>query len=134
MHWCQKLPRPSWLAARRPFFSLVGMVLRELGYKVQEAANGEEALRFLDENSGLKIDLLITDLVMPHMGGKELAARLKITHPDTMVLFMSGYTGELIIRQGELEPGTTFIQKPFVPSVLARKVREILDNRKKPRR
>jgi PAS domain S-box-containing protein len=113
---------------------LVGMVLRELGYKVQEAANGEEALRFLDENSGLKIDLLITDLVMPHMGGKELAARLKITHPDTMVLFMSGYTGELIIRQGELEPGTTFIQKPFVPSVLARKVREILDNRKKPRR
>jgi CheY-like chemotaxis protein len=110
------------------------MVLRELGYKVQEAANGEEALRFLDENSGLKIDLLITDLVMPHMGGKELAARLKITHPDTMVLFMSGYTGELIIRQGELEPGTTFIQKPFVPSVLARKVREILDNRKKPRR
>jgi CheY-like chemotaxis protein len=73
-------------------------------------------------------------MVMPHMGGKELAARVKVSHPDTRILFMSGYTGEFVIRQGELEPGTAFLQKPFVPSVLARKVREILDGRKKTRR
>ena len=113
---------------------LVGMVLRELGYKVQEAANGEEALRVLEKKGKQKLDLLITDLVMPHMGGKELAARVLAAHPETTVLFMSGYTGEFVIRQGELEPGTAFLQKPFVPSVLARKVREILDNRKKARR
>ena len=113
---------------------MVGMVLRELGYKVQEAANGEEALRILEENGKQKIDLLITDLVMPRMGGKELAARVQAAHPNTKILFISGYTGELVIRQGELEPGTAFLQKPFVPSVLARKVREILDGRKKARR
>jgi CheY-like chemotaxis protein len=108
---------------------LVGTVLRELGYKVQEAGNGEEALRVIEQNGGQKIDLLITDLVMPHMGGKELAAHMQAAYPDTKILFMSGYTGEFIIQQGELEPGTAFLQKPFVPSVLARKVREMLDSR-----
>ena len=113
---------------------LICMVLRDLGYKIQEAANGEEALRVIETSGKRKIDLLITDLVMPHMGGKELAARMRATHPNAGILLISGYTGEFIIQQGELEPGTTFLQKPFLPSVLARKVREILDDRKKTRR
>ncbi len=113
---------------------LICMVLRDLGYKIQEAANGEEALRVIEASGKRKIDLLITDLVMPHMGGKELAARMRATHPNAGILLISGYTGEFIIQQGELEPGTTFLQKPFLPSVLARKVREILDDRKKTRR
>jgi PAS domain S-box-containing protein len=113
---------------------MVGMVLRELGYKVHEAANGEEALLVIERNGKQNIDLLITDLVMPRMGGKELASRMQVSHPKTKILFISGYTGELVVRQGELAPDTDFLQKPFVPSVLARKVREILDGRKKARR
>ena len=113
---------------------MVGMVLRGLGYTVHEAANGEEALLVIKQSGKQNIDLLITDLVMPHMGGRELASRMQVSHPKTKILFISGYTGELVVRQGELDPGTAFLQKPFVPSVLARKVREILDGRKKARR
>jgi len=112
---------------------MVGMVLRELGYTVHEAANGEEALLVIEQTGKQNIDLLITDLVMPRMGGKELAARMQASHPKTKILFISGYTGELVISQGELDPGTDFLQKPFVPSVLARKVREILGGRKRNR-
>ena len=93
-----------------------------------------EALLVIEQSGKQNIDLLITDLIMPRMGGKELAARMQVSHPKTKILFISGYTGELIIRQGELDPCTDFLQKPFIPSILARKVREILDGRKKARR
>jgi CheY-like chemotaxis protein len=106
---------------------LVVRVLRELGYTLIEAANGEEALHIVQEQDDKKINLLLTDVVMPQMGGKELADQLKIPQPDIKVLFISGYTDDAIVRHGVLEPGTNFLQKPFSPSALTHKVREVLD-------
>jgi signal transduction histidine kinase/ActR/RegA family two-component response regulator len=100
-------------------------VLRQLGYTVLEATDGADALRVAGEYSGA-IDLLLTDVVMPQLGGAALAERLRETHPRLKVLFMSGYTDHTIIRHSLLEPGVTFLQKPFAPELLARKVREAL--------
>jgi two-component system cell cycle sensor histidine kinase/response regulator CckA len=102
-------------------------VLQGQGYMVLEASNGEEALRVVQEHAGENIHLLLTDVVMPHMGGKELADQLKILHPDIKVLYTSGYTDNAIVNHGILEPGTNFLQKPFSPEALAQKVREVLD-------
>jgi two-component system cell cycle sensor histidine kinase/response regulator CckA len=74
------------------------------------------------------IHLLLTDLVMPLMGGRDLAKRLRGMGRDIKVLYMSGYTDDSAIRQGELERGTNFIQKPFTPDSLSRKVRDVLDS------
>ncbi len=101
-------------------------VLRENGYKLLEAANGDDALRMAQVYAG-KIHLLLTDVVMPQMGGKELAGRLKTIQPNIKVLFTSGYTDNAIVRHGVLEPGSNFLQKPFSPVTLAQKVREVLD-------
>ncbi len=101
-------------------------VLRENGYNLLEAANGNEALRMAQEYAG-EIHLLLTDVVMPQMGGKELADRLKPLRPDIKVLFTSGYTDNAIVHHGVLEPGIDFLQKPFSPETLAQKVREVLD-------
>ena len=103
-------------------------LLRAKGYSVIEAGNGEEALRVASQKRDNPIALLLTDVVMPEMGGKELAERFHATQPDTKVLFCSGYTQEAIDRNGELEPGTAFLQKPFTPLVLANKIREVLEN------
>jgi CheY-like chemotaxis protein len=97
------------------------------GYKVLEAANGEEALRVAQENIGEKIHLLLTDVVMPQMGGKELSEKLKQLRPDIGVLYTSGYTDNAIVHHGTLESGTNFLQKPFSPKTLSHKVREVLD-------
>jgi PAS domain S-box-containing protein len=97
------------------------------GYKVLEASNGEEALRVAQENTGEKIHLLLTDVVMPQMGGKELSEKLKHLRPDIGVLYTSGYTDNTIVHHGTLEPGTYFLQKPFSPKTLSHKVREVLD-------
>jgi len=105
---------------------LAVQVLRENGYNLLEAANGNEALRMVQEYAG-EIHLLLTDVVMPQMGGKELADRLKPLRPGIKVLFTSGYTGNAIVRQGVLEPGIDFLQKPFSPAALAQKAREVLD-------
>jgi YesN/AraC family two-component response regulator len=94
---------------------------------VLEATNGKEALRVVQEEAGRKIHLLLTDVVMPQMGGKELADRLKILQPDIKVLFISGYTDNAIVHHGVLEPNINFLQKPFSPTALPRKVREVLD-------
>jgi CheY-like chemotaxis protein len=102
-------------------------LLNQQGYKVLEAANGEEALRVVQEHAGEKIHLLLTDVVMPQMGGKELANRLKLLRPDVKVLYTSGYTDDAIVHHGVLEPGTHFLQKPFSPKTLSHKVREVLD-------
>ena len=106
--------------------NMVVRILFEQGYRVLEAANGEEALRVVNTHAGETIHLLLTDLVMPQMGGKELAQRLKSLRPKTKVLLTSGYTNELIFQNGELGDNVSFIQKPFMPADLVRKVQEVL--------
>jgi CheY-like chemotaxis protein len=98
-------------------------VLKGYGYRVIPATNADEALLLC---KGERIDLLLTDVVMPGVGGRELASRLEELRPDIKVLFMSGYTGDAIVRHGVLDEGAKFIQKPFSPAELARKVRAIL--------
>jgi len=106
---------------------LVRETLEARGYHVLEAENGETALRISSQHSG-PIDMLITDVVMPGMSGRELSARLCASHPQTKVLYLSGYTEDAIVHEGVLEPGTAFLQKPFTLQMLSRKVREVLGN------
>jgi two-component system cell cycle sensor histidine kinase/response regulator CckA len=101
-------------------------ILERYGYTVLEAANGIEALS--TAQSGRTIHLLLTDVVMPEMSGRQLAEQFGKLKPDAKVLFMSGYTDDAIIRHGVLRPGTAYLQKPFSPDTLARKVREVLDS------
>jgi CheY-like chemotaxis protein len=101
-------------------------VLRESGYTVLEARDGREALLVLDRHPG-PIHLLLTDVVMPRMGGRALAERLAALRPEMAVLYMSGYSEMAVARDGVLDPGTAFLAKPFSPARLAGKVREVLD-------
>jgi two-component system, cell cycle sensor histidine kinase and response regulator CckA len=100
--------------------------LRGAGYTVLEATNGEDALLKLQSWPG-PLDLLLTDVVMPQMGGAELARRLHATRPQVPVLFASGYTENAIVHEGSLDPGVVFLQKPFTPDEVLRRVRQILD-------
>jgi two-component system, cell cycle sensor histidine kinase and response regulator CckA len=100
--------------------------LRDHGYDVVEARNGAEALRYMRKHPR-KIDLVVSDVVMPEMGGRELGQRLAIQDPDLPVLYMSGYTGEDVVQRGLLDPGAPFQQKPFTPAGLALKIRAMLD-------
>jgi CheY-like chemotaxis protein len=100
-------------------------LLEKLGYVVLAGANAEEALALARAHQG-EIHLLLSDVVMPGASGRELARRLAETRPDTRVLYISGYTDDAIVQHGMLEPGLAFLQKPFTPSALARKVREVL--------
>jgi YesN/AraC family two-component response regulator len=104
-------------------------ILLRHGYRVLDAENGEDALEVSKEYEG-SIDLMITDVVMPKMGGKEAADRLQPLYPQMKVIYMSGYTDNAIVRHGVLEPGLNFLEKPFTPEDLARKVREALDAEK----
>jgi signal transduction histidine kinase len=106
---------------------LAACVLRESGYKVLEAGNGREALRVVEEHGNKPIELLISDVIMPHMSGKELVDRMKTTRPKTKVLFISGYTDDAIVLHGALAPGVDYLEKPFSPARLVHRVREILD-------
>jgi two-component system cell cycle sensor histidine kinase/response regulator CckA len=108
--------------------ALAAQVLRGRGYTVLEAINGEEALRLV---KGLEpeIVLLVTDVIMPQMNGKELADRLQAIHPALKILYASGYTENTIVHHGVLDPGVAFLSKPFTPTGLAHKVREVLDGR-----
>ena len=105
--------------------TVVAEMLRNAGYTVLEAANGEEALRLAERHDGV-IDLLLTDLVMPLMGGKVLAEELRKRSHVTRVVFTSGYSDDQFARGQELEPGLVFMQKPFTPTTLTQKVREAL--------
>jgi len=100
--------------------------LRHYGYQVLEAANGGEAL-LACEKLQVPVSLMITDVVMPQMSGRELADRLHQLHPEMRVLYMSGYTDDAVIRHGLSDTAMFFLQKPFTPSALAIKVREVLD-------
>jgi two-component system cell cycle sensor histidine kinase/response regulator CckA len=106
--------------------SLIEQILAADGYSVIAAANGAEALVEY-KSRGADIDLVITDLVMPDMGGKELEKRLIEIQPDVKMLFMSGYAGDAATRHGMIDEGTNFMQKPFSRDALSRKVRELLD-------
>jgi nitrogen-specific signal transduction histidine kinase len=107
---------------------VVSLALRDAGYTVLEARGGAAALA-LSGSRPEPIHLVITDLVMPGMSGRELVERWRAKHPETRALFMSGYTDATAHKRGGLPAGAAFIQKPFAPSALARKVREVLDER-----
>ncbi|MFL5804019.1 MAG: response regulator [Roseiflexaceae bacterium] len=109
--------------------ALAARALREQGYTVLEAVDGAMALRLASEYIGTTIDLLLTDAVMPHIGGKELFDQLNVFYPNIKALFISGYTDDAIVHHGRLAPGVAFLQKPFSPSALVLKVREVLDVR-----
>jgi len=107
--------------------TLIRSTLQAHGYTVLEASQGKEALLLSGQHKGL-IHMMVTDTVMPGMSGRELAERLKPLRPNMKALFMSGYTDKAIVHHGELDPDTAFLQKPFTPDALARKVREVLDS------
>jgi two-component system cell cycle sensor histidine kinase/response regulator CckA len=107
--------------------NLTSELLEESGYVVLSASGGQEALNFGKKHND-RIDLLITDVVMPKISGKEVAEQLKKIHPETKVLFMSGYTDEAIVHHGIVDSHIAFIQKPFSENALTRKVREVLDS------
>ena len=101
-------------------------ILKSYGYSVLEANEGKEALKVAAAHSG-PIHILVTDVVMPGINGRELATLLHLERPDVRALYVSGYTDHAIVRNGQLEPGLAFLQKPFMPDAFARKVREVLD-------
>ncbi|OGK80696.1 MAG: hypothetical protein A2X53_12895, partial [Candidatus Rokubacteria bacterium GWA2_70_23] len=106
--------------------ALAREVLTRRGYQVLDAADGADALALAERHPG-PIHLLLTDVVMPRVSGRELAEKLAARHPAMKVLYMSGYTDDAVLRHGVLRSEVAFLQKPFGPGALARKVREILD-------
>ena len=104
--------------------TLVCQTLEQLGYKVLQAADGDEALRVLTEHG--PVHLLLTDVIMPVMGGRELARRVGALEPATKVLYMSGYTDDTLAFHGLPQAGKSYIQKPFTPKALAEKLRQVL--------
>jgi PAS domain S-box-containing protein len=105
---------------------LITRTLQKAGYTVLTAAEGEEALRVLEQH-GEPVHLMVTDLVMPGMSGRDLAERVERTRPHMKVLYMSGYTDDVVVRHGIVEQGVRFVSKPFATAELLRTVREVLD-------
>ncbi|MGH7254492.1 MAG: ATP-binding protein, partial [Nitrospirales bacterium] len=106
--------------------NLARTILERFHYTVLEATDVEEAIRF-GEDASRTIHLLLTDIVMPHLSGRQLAERLTDRRPNLKVIFMSGYTGDAVVRHGVLKAGMAFLQKPFTPMALAQKAREVLN-------
>jgi DNA-binding NtrC family response regulator len=109
----------------------VGASLEMRGYAVLKASHVKEAVMLCRRHEG-PIHLLLTDVVMPQMTGPELAQRVSLLHPETKVLYI-GYTSDALNQHDVMEPGTTFLQKPFTPDTLARRVRTVLDAASHPR-
>ena len=108
--------------------ALTCRILRKRGYHVLEAKDGTEAVEVASRYEGT-INLLVTDVIMPNVGGRELSERLARMRPQVKVLFMSGYTDDQLLQRGVLQSGSgNFLEKPFTPDALARKVREVLDS------
>jgi two-component system cell cycle sensor histidine kinase/response regulator CckA len=106
---------------------LASTVLQAQGYTVLSANSGQDGLRVAREHKGPPIRLVISDVIMPQMSGNVMAEWLKATYPDLRILFTSGYTDAAIVQHGVLDPGVSFLAKPYTPSTLASKVREVLD-------
>ena len=102
-------------------------VLQAQGYEVLSASNGQDGLHMVREHKGPPIRLVVTDVIMPLMGGNVMAEWLKTTYPDLKILFTSGYTDEAIAQYGVIGPDVAFLPKPYTPAILAHKVREMLD-------
>jgi CheY-like chemotaxis protein len=113
--------------------SVARRALARFGYQVLSASRGLEALEVAASYKGT-IDLLLTDIMMPGMNGVEVAAAVSRLRPGLLVFFMSGYADQDLVRQGLLEPGTHFLQKPFTPQELAERIRRILDRFPEPGR
>jgi CheY-like chemotaxis protein len=106
--------------------SFTGAALKQYGYHVIEASDGDEAMSLAGAYAG-EIHLLLTDVVMPGISGKESSERMKKVRPNLKVLFMSGYTADVIAQRGVLDRSVAFLHKPFSPVELAAKVRQVLD-------
>jgi CheY-like chemotaxis protein len=102
-------------------------VLRSAGYEVLEAASGDEALSLADRHGG-RIQLLLTDVVLPGMNGRELSEQFRRRHPDARMLFTSGYADDVIARRGVLQGSIAFLPKPYSSEQLLAKVRTVLDH------
>ena len=109
-----------------PVRAVTRQLLQRNGYTVLEAPDGATALTMVGGEAGGHIDLLLTDVIMPGMSGRELAEKLKASRPNLHVLFMSGYTDDAVVRHGMLEPGLAYLEKPFRPQTLLKKVRSVL--------
>ena len=107
--------------------SLTAHVLRRLGYTVLEAGDGKQARDMVEHSDGREVHLLFSDVVLPDAGGKDLAEWIKARNSQTKILFTSGYIDEGILKRHGLESDTAFLQKPFTPADLARKVRDVID-------
>ena len=108
--------------------ALTRHVLQGGGYTVLEASDGREAIRVAEAHRG-PIHLLVTDVVMPYMGGRQVAERVGAIKPGIKVIYCSGYTDDAVVRHGVLEAGVAFVQKPFSPVMLAQRVRDVLDDK-----
>ncbi len=112
---------------------LVRNSLSPIGYQILEASSAEEALGICEDFNGT-IDLLLTDVIMPGMDGKRLADMFSARRPKTKVVFVSGYTDEILAHRGILAPGIVYIEKPIMPTMLSKKVRQVLDGEMKTER
>ena len=108
--------------------ALTCQMLERAGYRTLEADGAEQALALADTDDG-RFDLLLTDVVMPDINGKQLYAQLRARVPGLRVLYMSGYTDDVIAHHGILDPGTHFVAKPFTVALLTTRVREVLDGK-----
>ena len=107
--------------------NLLRDTLQGAGYAVIAAADGNEALRLL-AGQRKPLDIIVTDVVMPDMGGRQMVEQLVVSFPNAKVLYLSGYTDDAVVRYGILHDQVPFLQKPFTSAALQRKVREVLDS------